>query len=355
MQRNLPGTPVKRLLLVVVHVLAAALLIGAQGAPAVQTAQGAPAAQTPQDGLRVAVLVPSSCDDLSWSQAMCEGLHAASERHSIRLTVRDNVNEAAAAEAALRRFAEEGNEIVIAHGTQFQGLVDKLAPLFPKTSFVYGSGDLIMHPNVFAYDPQPQEGAYLMGMAAGLISKSNILALVSPVDVSDAVTFNRGFELGVKATNPKAVVGITYIGLFDELNTSRTLAQAHIEAGADILSGTGQQARGALEAMRLAPGVFWMANDYNMSGAAPDKILAAQSYDYTDTLLQILKLRENGVKGGQVFPLSLSKGNINLVWSNEMPVELRQRMKKLEADIRSGVFEPDIKVLRYNLWLQEKK
>lgn len=301
--------------------------------------------------VRVGVLLPSGCDDASWSQAMCEGLRSVAQNQSLELAFKEHVDDMQAAEAAVQAFAEQNCDLIVAHGTQFQEIVEKLAPLFPQISFAYGSGNTAKYPNVFAYDPQPQEGAYLMGMAAGLLTRSNILALISPVDVSDAILFNRGFELGVKAVNPKATVGITYTGLFNDLKASRGLAQAHIDAGADILSGSGQQAVGAMRAATSTPGVFWMANDFDMKNLAPDKILASQSYDYKEIILTILKERGKGVLGGKIYPLALSLGNVNLVWSELLPMEIRKKMEKLQADIKKGAFKTDIKVLRYDFWM----
>lgn len=300
---------------------------------------------------RVGVLLPSGCDDASWSQAMCEGLRAVAQTQPLELAFKEHVDDMSAAEATLRAFAEQNYDLIVAHGTQFQEIVEKLAPLFPRVSFAYGSGNTARHPNIFAYDPQPQEGAYLMGMAAGLVTRSNILALISPVDVSDAILFNRGFELGVKAANPKATVGITYTGLFNDLKASQGLAQAHIDAGADILSGSGQQAVGAMRAVAGTPGVFWLANDFDMKKLAPGKILASQSYDYKAILQAILKERGKGVLGGKVYPLALSLGNVNLVWSDLLAPEIRKRMEKLQADIKKGAFKTDIKVLRYDFWM----
>lgn len=295
--------------------------------------------------LRVALITPSLCDDHSWSQSMCEGARAAAAELSATLTIRDGQPDTKAAAGLFRVFAEEGYDVIIAHGTQYQSDVESLAPRFPDTTFVFGTGDETRESNIFAYDPQPQEGAYLMGVAAGLLTRTNVLALISPTDVRDAIAFNRGFELGVKASNPVAVVGITYIGLFDDLDTSRTLALAHMETGADILSGSGQQAVGALQAARQTPGVFWMANDFDMRDQAPDTILAAQCYRYEGVVRDILTLRTQGVRGGRVFPLSLSRGNVSLEWSAQIAPDIRQHMLKLQEDIQTGGFKPDIRML----------
>lgn len=295
--------------------------------------------------LRVALVTPSLCDDHSWSQSMCEGARAAVAELPAMLTIRDGQPDTEAAAELFRDFAAEGYDVIIAHGTQYQSDVEELAPHFPETTFVFGTGAETREPNIFAYDPQPQEGAYLMGIAAGLLTRTNVLALISPTDVRDAIAFNRGFELGVKSSNPVAVVGITYIGLFDDLDTSRTLALAHMETGADILSGSGQQAVGALQAARETPGVFWMANDFDMRDQAPDTILAAQSYRYEGVVRDILTLRAQGVRGGRVFPLSLSRGNVNLEWSAKIAPDVRRHMLKLQADIQTGAFKPDIRML----------
>lgn len=161
--------------------------------------------------IRVGFVVPSTRDDLAWSQAMYEGIVAVQEElgsDKLELSISERLGNPVDAAAAIRQYASQGYDLIIAHGAQYQSLLNDIAPDFPKTTFAYGTGYAAKFPNIFAYDPHSQEGAYIGGVVAGMMTKSGVIGLVGPVEAGDAIKYNKGFEMGVKAVNPKAEVRI---------------------------------------------------------------------------------------------------------------------------------------------------
>lgn len=293
--------------------------------------------------IKIALVIPSTIDDMAWSQAMYEGLKRVQDgKDNVELSVSERLGNPVDAAAAIRQYASQDYNLIIAHGTQYQSLLNDIAPDFPKTTFAYGTGFSAAHPNIFAYDPHAQEGSFLMGVVAGLTSKSGIIGLVGPVEAGDAVKFNRGFEQGVKAVNPKAQVRIAYTGSFNDLVGAAEIARAHIKAGADVLSGSSQQAVGAIKAASEKPGVMFMASDLNPKAIAPNTVLAAQIYDFEKVVREMLNAREKGELGGRAIPLSLANGYEYLEFNLPVSDEVKAKVAQYTAKIIDGSLKVDV-------------
>ena len=107
------------------------------------------------------------------------------------------------AAAAIRDYATQGYNLVIAHGSQYGSSLQEIAPDFPKTSFAWGTTvDTFGQPNIFAYESAAQEGGYVNGVLAATLSKSKIIGIVAPIETGDAKLYVEGFKQGVAATDP---------------------------------------------------------------------------------------------------------------------------------------------------------
>jgi len=241
--------------------------------------------------------------------------------------------------AATRQYASQGFAIVIAHGSQYQSVLPEIAKDFPKTTFAYGTG-FQTAPNIFPYDPQAQDGGYLLGLLAAKMTKSGIIGIVGPVEAGDAVKYNYGFQQGVAKTNPQAKVRIAYTGSFNDIVGAGELAKTHMIAGADILTGSSQQAVGAVRAVAGMPGKYWLSTDLDQSSLGPDAVLASQVYNWEKVVTNIIELRKKGTLGGQVLVLSFTDGTLELTYNSKLaskiPQDVKDSVEKGKKDIISG-------------------
>lgn len=298
--------------------------------------------QTASQKIKIALVLPSTVDDLSWSQGMTEGVRAVQKElgeDKVEVAISERLGNPTDAAAAIRQYASQGYDLIIAHGSQYQSILDEIAKEFPKTSFAYGTG-FQAHDNIFAYDPQAQEGAYLQGIIAGKLTKSNIIGIVGPIEAGDAIKYNVGFQQGVKSVNPNADVRIAYTGSFGDIAKASELAKAQIDAGADILTGTAQQTVGAIKACAEKPGIYWLGNDMDQSSIAPDTVLSAQAYNWKDVVMQMVKFRQEGKIGGEHLVLSLANGGIQIVinqkLANVIPADVMALVEQAKKDIIAG-------------------
>ena len=105
---------------------------------------------------RVAVVMPSAINDLAFSQSMYDALLAIQSEmgeENFEIAYSDGLFVVDDAAAAIRDYASEGYDLVIAHGSQYGGSLQEIAPDFPETSFMWGTaGDTMGLANVFAYE-----------------------------------------------------------------------------------------------------------------------------------------------------------------------------------------------------------
>jgi basic membrane protein A len=292
--------------------------------------------------VKIALVMPGSIDDLSWSQGMYEGIMKVQEelgKDVVEVAYSEKLWNQVDAAAAIRDYASDGFDIVIAHGAQYQNALLAIAPDFPNTSFAYGTASKAAD-NVFAYDPQAQEGAYLLGMMAGKMTRSNVIGIVGPVEAGDAIKFNRGFVQGVKDVNPVAEVAVTYSGSLGDTTGAAELARSHMNNGADVLTGTAQQSVGAIQAASERKGVIWFGHDVDQSKSWPDTVAACQVYDWPGVIKEMLDYRARGVKGGKVLSLSFANGRLGIAYNDKVkvPDDVKATVKEKMDAIAKGEF-----------------
>ena len=292
--------------------LLTALIVLTLVAPLMLFAGGASESAAADDGVyKVALIVENTIDDKGWCQSMYDGLVAAQEQlpgkftfeYSEKMTTVDS-------ESIARQYIADGFDLIIAHGAQYKNMVTDLASEFPDVSFAFGTSSEIVGDNVFTYMPESEETGYLSGIIAGMLTKTDSIGLVGPVDSGDSARYNRGFVMGVEAVNPDASVAVAYTGSFSDYVKSAELATTQINAGADVLTGSSQQAIGALRACANYEDVLWLGQDLAQldTPEGQAKCVAASAYNYAAVVVGIIEQLDAGVKGGVCIPLNFSNG-----------------------------------------------
>ena len=302
-------------------------------------------AAAPKNKVHIALIVESTVDDKGWCQSMHDAIKAVQKAYGPALvdySYSEKMKPVDAGSAA-RQYAAKKFDIIICHGAQYKNLVLEMANEFPTTTFVFGTSGEVGPKNVFTYMPESEQTGYLNGIIAGMVTKSNIIGLVGPVDGGDAARYDRGFVLGAKSVNPKVDVKVAHTGSFGDFVKAGELAQTQIKAGADFLTGSSQQAIGALRAVaEFKDKPIWWAGQDTSQLTIPNsfKVIAASSYDYVPVVEELISKREGGVKGGECIPLTF--GNKGFVFKYNDKVgevltpAIRKAVDKSRADMTSG-------------------
>lgn len=278
-----------------------------------------------------------------------EGVFAGAEKFKAETGVsfRDfEPNNDAQIEQALRRFARDGHSPIIAVGFSQATALQKVAAEFPQLKFTLI--DMVVDlPNVQSVLFKEHEGSYLVGLLAGLASKTGKVGFVGGMDIPLIRKFACGYVQGVKAAKKDAEIfqnmtGSTPAAWNDPVKGGE-LAKSQIDRGADVIyhaaGGTGIGVlRAAADAGKLGIGV-----DSNQNGLQPGKVLtsmlkrvdvatyasfkAAQAGSWTAGI-SVLGLKEDGVGW------ALDEHNKALVTP-----EMKSAADKARADIISGAIK----------------
>jgi basic membrane protein A len=294
------------------------------------TTQAAPAEEAMSGTLdiepvRIAIVLPSTVTDLAWSQAMVDALvqiqTMAGGEDVVEIAYSENMFNVTDAAAALRDYAADGYDIVLAHGTQYGTSLFEIAPDFPDTTFAWGTatdtGAEQGLENVFAYEALAQEGGFVNGVLAANLTESNVIGVVGPVEAGDAKLYIDGFVEGVASVDPEITVNVSYTGAFGDTALAAEAANTHIQAGADVLTGSAQQVVGAIGVAQEA-GVLWMGTQSDQSPLAPEIVVATQLYDWVGTMTDIIQKHQAGEMGGTAYALTLANGGLKMVYNEEL-------------------------------------
>jgi basic membrane lipoprotein Med (substrate-binding protein (PBP1-ABC) superfamily) len=250
----------------------------------------------------------------------------------------DNLFVVDDAASAIRDYATQGFDLIIAHGSQYGASLQEIAPDFPETSFAWGTaGDTMGLPNVFAYEALSQEGGYVLGVMAAALSQSSIIGVVGPIEVGDAKLYVDGFKAGAEATKPGIQVNVNYIGSFSDVALASEAAQTHADAGADALTGTAQMVVGAI-GVAEEKGIPWFGTQANQTTLAPSVVVACQVYDWTVLLDQIIDLVKNGTYGGNAYAVTLENGGLVIEYNDgyDLPAEVKMLAEEAINGIKDG-------------------
>jgi basic membrane protein A len=192
------------------------------------------AAFKPKDRIKVGIMLSDvGLGDQSFSDSAFKGLMKARDELGIIFDYRE-LKDTKTYEQGLRELAEEGNDLVIGLGFMVKEDLEKVAKQYPKQTFILidSISDL---ENVTSITFKEDEGSFLAGVVAALITKTNKVGFIGGADVPLIRKFESGFVKGVKAVNPKIAVQEVYAGNFRDDKLGASIAKEMITNGADVL------------------------------------------------------------------------------------------------------------------------
>jgi basic membrane protein A len=331
----------KRLLVVLVLL---AVLVTACAPAATPTA--APVDEptaAPAEAFKIAVIMPSAITDVAFSQSMWNSLVAVQKEMggeaALEIKYSENMFKVPDAAAAIRDYASQGFDIVIAHGSQYGSSVQEIAPDFPEVTFAWGTDvNTFGMANVYAYTAAAEQGGYVNGVLAAMLTKSKTIGVTGPVEVGDAKTYIDGFVQGVASVDPAINVSKTWTGSFSDVALMTEAAKTHIAAGADILTGSSQSVVGSIGAASEKGDVLWFGTQQDQASLAPTLVVASQVYDWTGMLNEIIANHKAGTLGGQTYILELKNDGLKISYNSgyTLAAEVKAAGDKAIEDIKAG-------------------
>ena len=313
------------------------LIVAAVAALAVTAAPTAtPRSNAPQ--LKVALIAPSAHNDLAFTQSMYNALLTLQKQFHFKLSLSENEFVVANAANIMHQYAEQGYNLIIAHGSQYGATVQQLAPQFPKTTFAWGTaGETYGLPNVYAYQAASQQGGYVNGFVAALLSKTHVLGVIGPIAVGDAKLYVDGFVAGAKAANAKTAVHVAYTGSFSDPSLMSKQASEFIAQKADVLTGSSQSVVGAINVARDQH-ALWFGTQWTQASLAPKNTVATQMYNWMPILKQMLTRIQSGQKADVTYTITLKNGGEKIQFNNayNTPETIKAKATQIISKISTG-------------------
>jgi basic membrane lipoprotein Med (substrate-binding protein (PBP1-ABC) superfamily) len=287
---------------------------------------------------KVAYLPCGRVNDQSWSQAGYEGVLAAKKNLGVEVAYSESV-PVADIESAARDYASRGYNLVLLHCATFTDAGLKVAKDFPKTYFTVTSAFSVPD-NVISINLQQQQGTFLAGVLAGMVTKSNRLGVVMSYNT---LGFNRqaeGFRLGARFVNPKVDVAVTYLNNAEDAAKAKEAALAQYDTGVDvILAATDQAASGVFRA-GTERSKYVIAEYADQNSRGPNAILGSVVFSQSRVIEGIIKSVVDGSVKGHVSEPGVKEGVGELVENKQLmtkvPAEARNCLQLIEESFAKG-------------------
>jgi basic membrane lipoprotein Med (substrate-binding protein (PBP1-ABC) superfamily) len=173
------------------------------GASLVALATGLSLPAFAQEKIKVAAVYTVPVEQ-QWVSRIHKALDAAKSRGDIDYVFSENVTNADY-ERVVRQYAEQGNKFIVGEAFAVEAAARKVAKDYPKTAFLMGSSGKPQAPNFAVFDNFIQEPAYLSGMIAGGMTKTNKIGLVGGYPIPEVNRLMHAFMAGAKEINPKCL------------------------------------------------------------------------------------------------------------------------------------------------------
>lgn len=276
-----------------------------------------------------------------WDGAIHTALESAAEDGTIEYKHVDNVSTADAMERTLRNIASsEEPDAIIGDAFAAEEAVRKVAAEFPDIPFAFGSGEDPVDPNMSVFDNWLQDPAYLAGMLAGGLTKTNTIGVVGAMPIPEVNRIINAFVQGIKATNPKATVKVSFINTFFDPAAAKQAANAHVAAGADVLFAERDGVIAAAEEADI-PVIGMMVDQQE---EAPEHVVTSLIWHMRPTVDAVVEQAQNGPEAVDLGEYSFMKvggselAPINTGIKGGVPDDLVKQVEEKKAEIMDGSF-----------------
>jgi basic membrane protein A and related proteins len=288
--------------------------------------------------------------DKSFNDAAFEGVSRAERELGIEASYLEPASTEDR-EAALRLFAARGFDLVIGVGFIFSSDIEAVARAYPNVKFAgvdFAPGPNGIPPNVAALAFREEEGSFLVGAVAGLVSKTKHVGFVGGMMGPLILKFDTGYREGVKAVCPSCAYHAAYAGTtpdaFRDPAKGKALANAQIAAGCDVIyHASGSTGHGVFEAAKDAHvhAIGVDADQYDeMPGTVLTSMVKRGDVAVFDTVKEVVEGRFAG--GMRVF--GLKEGGLDYVHEGPHGAGIPDDVKKKVDELRTAIVEGKIVV-----------
>lgn len=274
-----------------------------------------------------------------WVSRIHKALNEAAGRGEIDYRFAENISNADY-ERVLRQYAEQGHALIVGEAFAVEAAARKVARDYPKTAFLMGSSGKPQAPNLSVFDNYIQEPAYLTGMIAGAMTKTNQIGMVGGYPIPEVNRLMNAFMDGARETNPKVSFLVTFINSWFDPPKAKEASFAMLDKGADVLYaerfGVSDAAK---ERKALAIG-----NVIDTQASYPETVVASALWFMEPTIGQALNaVRDGKFQAEDYGPYSMMKHKGSDLaplgtFADRVPRDIQDKVKARREEILAGRF-----------------
>jgi len=318
--------------------VAAAALVACGKKEEAKPAEPAKAEVKPEP-LKIAFAYVGPVGDGGWTFAHDNARKALEKEFGdkIQTSFVENVPESADAERVIRDMVGQGNKLVF--GTTF-GYMDpmlKVAADNKDVKFEHATG-YKQAENMRTYDSRTYEGAYMAGVIAGKMTKTNTLGVVASIPIPEVIRNINSFTLGAQSSNPKIKTKVVWVNEWFNPPKETEAATSLINGGADILFQNTDSPAVLKTAQDKGKRAFgW---DSDMTAYGPKAHLASAVINWTPYYIKATREALEGTwSGGGHTWSGVKDGAIDIVSiADDVPAETKAKVEEIKKGLTDGSF-----------------
>jgi basic membrane protein A and related proteins len=325
-------------------IAAAAALVGCgkkeePPAPVAEAASAPAPAPAKPEPLKIAFAYVGPVGDGGWTFAHDNARKALEAEFGDKIVTSfvEKVPEAADAERVFRDMVGQGNKLIFGTTFGYMEPMLKVAADSKEVKFEHATG-YKQADNMRTYDSRTYEGAYMAGVIAGGMTKSNKLGVVGSIPIPEVIRNINSFTLGAQSVNPKIRTKVVWVNEWFNPPKETEAAQSLINQGADVLFQNTDSSAVLQTAGKNKKWAFgW---DSDMTAYAPEAHLASSVINWAPYYIKATKDALEGTwQGGGHTWWGVKEGAIDIVSINDkVPAELKDKVEKVKAGLKDGSF-----------------
>ena len=250
----------------------------------------------------------------------------------------EKVPESADADRVIRQLISDGCSMIFTTSFGFMDPTIRVAADFPDVAFEHCSGYKTAK-NVGIYQTRFYEGAYLLGVLGGRMTKSNTLGYVAPFPIPEVIRNLSAFTLGARSVNPKAGTKVVWINSWYDPGRERDAAQALIDQGADVMYQNTDSP--AVVQLAQSKGLYAFGQDSDMTRFGPKAHLSGNTLNWGVYYVHKVRERLEGKWKAEDTKWGMKEGIVQVVPPNaQVPKDVAALFEQKKAEILAGKFHP---------------
>ena len=320
---------------------ATAALVGcskSETEPAAGAASEAASVAAKSEPLQIAFAYVGPVGDAGWTYAHNEGRLAVEKEFGdkVKTSIVEKVPEGPEAERVIRDLVGQGAKLVFGTTFGYMEPMLKVAADHPDVKFEHATGYKTAA-NMRTYDARTYEGAYMAGVIAGSMTKTNTLGVVGSIPIPEVIRNINSFTLGAQSVNPKIKTKVVWVNAWFDPPKETEGAQSLLNQGADVLFQNTDSAA-VLQTAEKA-GKYAFGWDSNMSHFGPKAHLASAVINWGPYYIKATKEALEGTWSTGGVWWGVKEGAIDLVaMSDAVPAEVKTKVETIKAGLKDGSF-----------------